>query len=62
MQVTQVDRAINVAGEYVTIDGLDLRYFASRCVGNVNFPEATKNGFQFRNNILAYSGTRDGAG
>ncbi|MBN1184949.1 MAG: T9SS type A sorting domain-containing protein [Bacteroidales bacterium] len=48
-------------GEYITIEGLDLQFWASRCIGMYNYPEITKHGFQLRNCHLAYTASREDA-
>ena len=59
IECPQLPRGINVGGEYIVIDGLDLRYFGSRCIGHAFYPEVTKNGLIIRNCETAYTGAKD---
>jgi hypothetical protein len=61
IEVTQLARGIDITKEYITIDGLNLQYFASRCIGTMNWPEVTMHGFQMRNCVLAYTASKEEA-
>ncbi len=61
IEVTQLAKGIDVTKEYITIDGLNLQYFAGRCIGTSNWPEVTMHGFQMRNCVLAYTASKEEA-
>jgi hypothetical protein len=59
IECTQISRGINLNAEYLTFDGLDMRYWGSRCIGNSVYPEATRWGIQIRNCYLAYTSSKE---
>ena len=60
LEVEQYGRGITVAGEYYTVDGIDMKFWGDRCIGMNNWPAVTKHGFELRNCELAYTASREG--
>ncbi|MBN2485473.1 MAG: T9SS type A sorting domain-containing protein [Bacteroidales bacterium] len=60
IEVEQADRGINIGTEYIIIDGFEIKFWLSRCIGCPIYPERRVDGLIIRNNILAYTGIREG--
>ena len=59
IECPQIARIIDVTKEYITIDGLDIRYAGNRCIGWMNYPEVTMHGCNIRNCHIAYSASKE---
>jgi hypothetical protein len=61
IEIVQKARGFQIDGNYITIDGIEFRYFERKCIGTSQYPERTRRGLEVRNCEFAYTSVREGS-